>query len=156
MNGQGEARKIDATLVLRRSYAAPPERVFRAWTDSGEMRRWYAADVEHEIHAIEVDLRVGGSYRAVFGKRGEDPYEERGVYTEIVPGRRLAFEMTLSQRGEVFSRSACAIDFIDLGNGHTEVVLTDHGDDAGAHAQGWMPALELLGRHLGEADRLTS
>jgi uncharacterized protein YndB with AHSA1/START domain len=149
MNAPAKVGKIDATLVLKRVYAAPPERVFRAWTDAAEMRRWYAADEAHEIHAVEVDLRVGGSYRAVFGKPGEEPYEETGIYREIVPGRRLVFEMSLAQRGEVFSRSLCSIDLNDLGDGRTEVVLTDHGDDAGAHAQGWMPALELLARHLG-------
>lgn len=144
-----KAEAIDATLVLKRTYAASPARVFQAWTDAGEMRRWYAADEAHEIHSVEVDLRVGGSYRAVFGKPGEEPYEEVGVYREIVPGRRLVFEMTLAQRGEVFSRSLCTLELQDLGDGRTEVVLTDHGVDAGAHAEGWKPALELLARYLG-------
>ena len=32
--------------------------------------------------------------------------------------------------------------------GKSEIVLTDAGDEAWEHAQGWRPAIELLAKHL--------
>ncbi len=143
-----EATPDQRTLVIRRSYDAPVDRVFRAWTDPAEMRRWYSADADHVIHSVEVDLRVGGGYRAVFGPRGEEPIVETGEYREIVPGKRLVFSTTLRRGAEVFSSgSIITVEFIAAG-GRTELVLTDRGPDAKEHEQGWRPALENLARAL--------
>ena len=50
------------TLEVRRTFKAPREKVFRAWTRPEEMKHWCAPSAEYETQA-EVDLRVGGSYR---------------------------------------------------------------------------------------------
>jgi uncharacterized protein YndB with AHSA1/START domain len=143
-----KTKKSDPTLVLRHWFDAPAERVFRAWTDPAEMRRWYSDSADHVIHSVEVDLRVGGGYRAVFGAPGEEPILETGEYREIVPGKRLVFMMTLTRGGKVLSSgSLITVEFIDRG-GKTEVVLSDTGPDAESHEQGWRPALESLSRAL--------
>ena len=45
-------------LTMERTLAAPPERVFRAWTEPVELARWFAPNPELPTEA-EVDLRVG-------------------------------------------------------------------------------------------------
>ena len=75
-------------IVMACSLAAPPERVFAAWTDCESMRRWYGPE-GHELIACEQDLRAGGRWR--FVTRAPDGEETglRGVYREVAPPRRI-------------------------------------------------------------------
>ena len=61
-----------ATPVLRieRTFDAPVERVFRAWSDPGELSRWAWGSIGHDVTA-DVDLRVGGGYRIAWGRGGD-------------------------------------------------------------------------------------
>jgi uncharacterized protein YndB with AHSA1/START domain len=52
----------DITLVVKRHYPASPTRVFDAWTDPAQLKKWWGPAGVTCSHA-EVDLRVGGSYR---------------------------------------------------------------------------------------------
>jgi uncharacterized protein YndB with AHSA1/START domain len=140
--------KTETTLVLKRTYDAPPARVFKAWTTKEELSRWYSAAADFVIHSVDVDLRVGGTMRAVFGPKDGEPITELNEYREVVAGKRLAFDMTLTRGQEFLSKTRIAVDFNDIGGGKTEVVLTDVGDDAWEHAQGWRPALDLLEQYL--------
>ncbi len=73
------------TLELERTLPAPPERVFRAWTDPGEMGAWFAPNPDLEVSA-EVELRVEGRYRIAMGE-----HVVGGVYREIQAPSRLVF-----------------------------------------------------------------
>ncbi|TMA48588.1 MAG: SRPBCC domain-containing protein [Deltaproteobacteria bacterium] len=137
--------KAHEKLTLRRIYDAPPERVFRAWTDPAELARWNVPADGWTIEVLEVDLRVGGHYRATFGPPGEEPYLETDEYREIVRPKRLVFTETISRGGTVLTQTLCTVEFIDLG-GRTEVVLTDEGIGADVHRGGWSRALDNLAR----------
>ncbi len=50
------------TLRLTRTFAAPREKVFRAWTDPEELKKWFGP-VGYATPMAEVDLRVGGKYQ---------------------------------------------------------------------------------------------
>jgi uncharacterized protein YndB with AHSA1/START domain len=135
------------TLTLRRIYDAPPERVFRAWTEPAELQRWNSPSDDWPLQVLEVDLRVGGVYRAAFGPPGEEPYLETDEYREIVRPTRLVFTETIRRGGQVLSQTMCTVEFIDLG-GRTEVVVTDQGIGAEIHRRGWTRALGALARVL--------
>ena len=49
------------TLRMKRTYEAPAQRVFDAWTSEEVMRRWFHGQHDWETTEAEVDLRVGGS-----------------------------------------------------------------------------------------------
>jgi uncharacterized protein YndB with AHSA1/START domain len=80
------------TLHLERTFDAPAERVFDAWTSEEVMRRWFHGRVGWETPVAEVDLRVGGAVRIVMRdpETGKE-YGGGGVYTEIERPSRLAF-----------------------------------------------------------------
>jgi uncharacterized protein YndB with AHSA1/START domain len=54
-------------LVLRieRTFDAPIQDVFDAWTNEEVLRRWIHAGPQWETPTAEVDLRVGGRVRVV-------------------------------------------------------------------------------------------
>jgi uncharacterized protein YndB with AHSA1/START domain len=78
-------------LTLTRRYAAAPEKVWRAWTDPAAIKRWFSPGPSEPVSAAELDLRVGGRFRIVFGGADGSANECAGVYKEIVPNRRPAF-----------------------------------------------------------------
>lgn len=75
-------------IVMACSLAAPPERVFAAWTDCESMRHWYGPE-GHELIVCEQDLRAGGRWR--FVTRDPDGAETGlfGVYREVAPPGRI-------------------------------------------------------------------
>ncbi|HET9350612.1 MAG TPA: SRPBCC domain-containing protein, partial [Burkholderiales bacterium] len=79
------------SLTLTRHYAAAPEKVWRAWTDPEAIKRWFGPGPGEPVSAAELDLRVGGRFRIVFGGADGNANECAGVYKEVVPNRRLAF-----------------------------------------------------------------
>lgn len=79
---------IDRDLVLTRLIDAPPEKLYRAWTEAVLIKQWFAPLPYTTPHA-ETDVRVGGSSLIVM--RGPDGNDIPcpGVYLEVVPNRRL-------------------------------------------------------------------
>ena len=53
------------TLRIERSYQAPAQMVFDAWTSEEVLCRWFHAEHDWETTEAEVDLRVGGVVRVV-------------------------------------------------------------------------------------------
>ena len=85
--------KASESLVLRRTFAVAPQKVWRAWIDAAALRIWFGqADAPGWL--AEMDVRVGGRYRLVMQDSRGGYYEARGVYREVVEGRRLVFTWT--------------------------------------------------------------
>jgi uncharacterized protein YndB with AHSA1/START domain len=80
----------DRDLVLTRLIDAPPEALFRAWTDPELLKQWFAP-LPYTTHFAELDVRPGGSNTITM--RGPDGVDlpNRGVYLEVVPNARLVF-----------------------------------------------------------------
>jgi uncharacterized protein YndB with AHSA1/START domain len=137
------------TLRIERTFQAPAERVFRAWTSAEVIRRWWQAELDWETSEAEVDLRVGGVVRVVMRDPGRD--EEHGGgghYTEIDPPTRLAF--TWIWDGDT-RRTLIELDFEET-DGVTTVSFTHSGlwDEQAvrAHEGGWGRILDQLRRTL--------
>src|SRR5215469_3228130 len=64
---------IECTLILKRVYDAPIDRVWKAWTDPEELGKWYVAGTDHVVHFCEADVRIGGLYRVGFAPPGQTP-----------------------------------------------------------------------------------
>ena len=80
----------DTQIVMTREFDAPRDLVFRALTTPDLLKRWFGAD-GWQLVECEIDLRVGGHWRFVSVGPGGLRMGHGGVYTEIVPGSRLAY-----------------------------------------------------------------
>jgi uncharacterized protein YndB with AHSA1/START domain len=79
----------DEPLIrFRRFVQAPPDLVFRAWTEPEQLKLWWGP-ADWTWLVCEVDLRVGGGYRFVHRKPDGEKRGMRGEYLEIDPGRKL-------------------------------------------------------------------
>lgn len=79
-------------LRIERTFDAPVERVFEAWTSGEVLRRWLHGKRDWETPTAEVDLRVGGRIRIVM----RDPSDgteagATGEYHVVEPPRTLVF-----------------------------------------------------------------
>lgn len=78
----------DRELVLTRLIDALPERVYAAWTQPELMMKWFSPKPVETI-TVETDVRPGGSSLVVMRLPDGTEMPNRGVYLEVIPGRKL-------------------------------------------------------------------
>jgi len=75
-------------LIITRTFDAPREQVWRAWTEPEYAKRWWGPK-GFTAPACSIDLRVGGRYlNCMRSPEGQD-FWSTGVYREIVAPERL-------------------------------------------------------------------
>jgi len=137
------------SLTLSRSYPVAPEKVWRAWTDPEAIRRWWGPGNE-PVSLAELDVRVGGRFRIVFGGADGKAHECAGVYREVVPNRKLVFTWTWPNSTPE-RESLVTITLRAAGKGTELVFLHEQFFDETIrddHKRGWSGALDKLERFL--------
>ncbi|HEY8182946.1 MAG TPA: SRPBCC domain-containing protein, partial [Thermoanaerobaculia bacterium] len=76
------------SLQVRRTFAAPREKVFQAWTDPQTLKQWFGPPGSKTTVA-EIDLRVGGKFRLTLQKSTGEVVTAFGTFQEIRPSERL-------------------------------------------------------------------
>ena len=94
MNATTVSAAQDA-IVSEIQIAAPPERVFKALTDAGELRRWFGSP-ECPLKTWEMDARLGGKYSYATEKgtivvNGVSRFGCHGEIIEYDPPRLLTY-----------------------------------------------------------------
>jgi uncharacterized protein YndB with AHSA1/START domain len=146
MNDLSISRKAEFTLT--RLLDAPPELVWRAWTDPAELARWHhPRGVAIPSESISADVRQGGRYRytLVVIATGEE-YPTGGVYLEVDEPERLVF--TWAKPSDPVEDAPVVT--LDLRRRGAQTELTFHlrglsgfaGDDN--VYDGWSEALDML------------
>jgi uncharacterized protein YndB with AHSA1/START domain len=109
----------DTTLVLRRTFTASRQRVFRAWITPRALESWLRPR-GMSMTVRSLDARVGGSFCFEL----EDGSSLIGTYLQIVPPEKLVY--TWSGGAAQSWETVVTLDFLDQGP-VTEVVLTHEG-----------------------------
>jgi len=143
-------RATDSRVRLRvaQRFDASPERVFDAWLDPAMASAWLFATESHPMARVEIDARVGGSFRFV-DRRDNGEIEHTGKYLEIVPPRRLVFTLFMETRPRVATRVAAEIVPLETGC-ELRVVHENVPPGHANHIEGrWTGMLYGLGTRLG-------
>jgi uncharacterized protein YndB with AHSA1/START domain len=138
------------SLALKRNYPVAPEKVWRAWTDPQALRKWWGPGGNDPVSVAELDVRVGGRFRIVFGGAEGREHECAGVYREVVPDRKLVF--TWCWPNSTPDRvSQVTIFFKPVAGGTDLEFLHEQFFDEAArdgHQRGWSVSLVKLERFL--------
>jgi uncharacterized protein YndB with AHSA1/START domain len=141
-------------VVVRRTFPVAPEEAWRAWSESDLVKQWWGPD-GFTCPMADVDLRVGGRtfvvMRAPAEFGGGDLYST-WTFTEVVPYSRIAYVFNFAdQDGNrlvpadlgmgpgIPDDGEHLVTFDDLGDGRTEMIITEHGyttEDARNLSQG--------------------
>ena len=149
----------EATLEVRRTYAAPREKVFAAWTERRHLEHWMCNPEKKNVtRYLEFDLREGGKYVLEVRTPDGSRYINKGTYELIRPFEKIVFSWAWEKfdpHGVPMSEltdTRVTVEFLEQGHS-TEVVLTHELlPDTSAyksHQHGWIGCLELLAEYLG-------
>jgi uncharacterized protein YndB with AHSA1/START domain len=85
-------RKTERELVVTRTFNGPARIVFEAWTKPELFKQWWVPNsMGMFLRSCEMDVRVGGRYRLVFGHDASETHEFFGRYIEVTPHSRLVW-----------------------------------------------------------------
>jgi uncharacterized protein YndB with AHSA1/START domain len=123
-------------LRIERTFAAPAEDVFDAWTSPEVMRRWFHCEADWETPKAEVDLRVGGKVRIVMRRPDGTEASAGGEYTVIDRPRRLVMSWTFDD--EPSNEQLIELSFSES-DGATRVLMVNSGisTDERRDGQNW-------------------
>jgi uncharacterized protein YndB with AHSA1/START domain len=82
-------------FVFSRTYDAPRDVVFDAWTQAGQLAQWWGPK-GFEMMKTSIDLKPGGLFHYGMKMPGGGEMWGRFVFREIVPPRRLVFVNSFS------------------------------------------------------------
>ncbi|HEY0394427.1 MAG TPA: SRPBCC domain-containing protein [Candidatus Elarobacter sp.] len=134
-------------IVLRRTYEAPRQRVFDAWTKPELAARFFGpGDVT--VPEIDLDARTGGSFRIVMLRPDGERYIATGTYRDVRAPERISMTWRWQEDDPADEHeSLLTLEFNDVAGG-TELVLT-HAQLASVesgerHTEGWNRILDQL------------
>ena len=118
---KSEIKKLGDRLQITRIFDAPRESVFRWWSQAEMLQQWSGCKDATRCE-VEMDFRVGGSFRqtmeiASAGKR----FTIHGTYEEIIVPERISYRLDM---GMAVTR--VLIEFFAEAK-RTKVVLTQDG-----------------------------
>jgi uncharacterized protein YndB with AHSA1/START domain len=146
--------KPNDALVLRlsRSFAAPRERVFRAFTAPAQLVKWWGPK-GFSVPACTMDLRPGGAWHTVMRSPEGKDHVVSGVYREIVPPERLVLTWGWEEDGARGHETIVTIELFEA-KGGTRLELTqatfETEDIRDRHRDGWSGAFDCLQQALAE------
>src|SRR5207253_3226800 len=138
-------------LVLTRTFDAPRNLVWKAWTDPRYLAQWWGPH-SFSNPVCEIDARTGGAIR--IHMRGPDGtiYRSRGVFEELVPPQRLVFTNGVEDdNGDLVLETLTTVTFTE-DRGKTTISVNARVTNATAEAafyvkgmqEGWSQSLERL------------
>jgi uncharacterized protein YndB with AHSA1/START domain len=150
-------------LLITRTFDAPIDRVWRAWTDARELKQWMGPK-GFTTPVLSADVRVGGTFRICMRSPEGKDYWGTGVYREIVPKKKLVYTDSFAdEKGNVVPATYYGMSpelplemvvtlTFEAEKGRTKVTLhhagMPPGPDLEGATQGWNEMFDKLDKLL--------
>jgi uncharacterized protein YndB with AHSA1/START domain len=136
----------ELALHTKRVLPAPRPLVFKACTEPGELAKWWGPR-GFTAPSVEVDLRVGGSYRIAMQPPDGDVFYLSGEFREVDPPAHLAYTFRWEDPDPDDQETVVTLSLWDLGES-TELAFTQRAfateGRRALHEQGWTDSLDRL------------
>jgi uncharacterized protein YndB with AHSA1/START domain len=144
-------RVVHAEFHIERSFAASPQRVFRAFADPAAKALWFSGTPGRwELLERVMDFRVGGR-EVLKGKWTGGPVTTfDAVFHDIIADERIVYSYNMFMDARKLSVSLATIQISAAAGGGTHLKVSEQGafldgyDDAGSRAQGTGQLLDSL------------
>lgn len=137
------------TLVVKRTFHASRERIFRAWTAAPELSAWFAPSDDFMI-AAESHCQVGGDYRIEMRHLSGAIHIVTGTYRVVEPPARLVYTWRWDGKPDGID-TLVTVEF-RAKEELTEVTLTHEllpsDEERAKHEHGWNGCLDSLTRFI--------
>jgi uncharacterized protein YndB with AHSA1/START domain len=139
--------KSGHVVRIERTFPAPAEDVFDAWTSPEVMRRWFHPGSDWDTPRAEVDLREGGKVRVVMRRPDGTEAGAHGQYTLIDRPHRLVMTWTFDD--DAANEQLIELSFSET-EGSTRVLMVNSGistdERRDGQDRGWRACLDELER----------
>jgi len=133
----------ELTVNVTRVINAPIEKVFRAWVEPEQMKKWYSPEGMTTPEASS-DNRKGGKYHVQM-QIGDQKMDMDGEYLEFDEPNKLVFTWG-------HGSTKVAVDFKKIDDNKTKVTLVHTGfasdQDRKQHDEGWVGTFNKLGKYF--------
>lgn len=140
------ATLADDELLITRTFDAPASLMFALWTEPAHFARWMGPE-GFACSGVEMDLRVGGKYRAVIRSEEHGDNWFGGEYREIAPNTRLVFTFKWDSGPSGSLETLVTITFAEH-NGRTTQTFHQtpflNVERRDSHVGGWTETFEKL------------
>jgi uncharacterized protein YndB with AHSA1/START domain len=148
MSDSHPAATAGQEVMITRIFAAPRERVFRAWTDPALVAAWFGPEhVDTPRERIRIDLRVGGRYELTMVRRGSGTEFAIGYeIIELVEPELIVLRSDPMPEMGMHEPTVVRVELHDHG-AKTRMTLTDSPQPPAGrdHAEaGWRAAFDKL------------
>jgi uncharacterized protein YndB with AHSA1/START domain len=151
MNTATAAADTEQALVIRRVFDAPPDTVFRLWSDPARVKEWWHPK-GFTTPTFEMNFRKGGAYR--YSIRSEKNHGwAHGVYQEIDAPHRLVMSFQWETGDPAHDQpTLITITFDPQGEGKTLLTFRQEPFASEAerlsHTAGWGQVLDAFALSL--------
>ena len=147
-------------MVITRTFNAPRELVWKAWTDPKYVMQWWGPK-GFTAPVCKIDFRVGGKFLCCMRSPDGQEFWNAGEYHEIVPHEKIVSSMYFADSNgnkvepeqygiehEAIEGAHDVILFEDIGNGQTKLTFIGNEPMESAknsgQLEGWNQILEKL------------
>jgi uncharacterized protein YndB with AHSA1/START domain len=145
-----EADQPTGALHLEKILAVPPERVFAAFVDAEQLRRWWGP-AGFTVPRLQFDAVEGSDYRVAMQPPDGDVFHIRGTFRAVEAPRRLIFTFIYEEPDPDDQETLVTLTLEPTDPG-TRVLLDQAPFKTPArlelHCDGWTETLERLERSL--------
>jgi len=145
---------IHSSLNLERKYAAPPAKVFAAWSSADALSQWSIPAEGMTVRYERFEFQPGGAEVSIFQFDDGTRLINDGVFADIIKNQRIASLYTMRDGDEPVFSGLLTVEFLPTGNGcllrlHESGVFFDGHDKPEHHKLGYTAMLNALDQYIG-------
>jgi uncharacterized protein YndB with AHSA1/START domain len=145
---QRTAAPAERSLVIKRTFDAPRNLVWKVWSDAEQAKQWWGPK-GYTAPVVELDTRPGGKWRAVMRSPEGKELRQHGIYREIVPPEKVSFTSIWDEEPQ--HEMLVTITFADRGD-KTEMTFRQGEfrsvEERDGHQEGWGQSFDRFGAYL--------